>query len=264
MTDTDSVELARSAVRAAKNKCVKEMRDGDPGDITPYIFFERAGQLVAACKAPVISRDVGIDIARIGICGFAADAVIWTADAHFTHSPINPATGEKWAEGEMQKACDEEGACAVGLLQDAIMLIRQERIGGVTHYQQYPYDVDKTSRQVEWLEEARSGKGTDEALATEGREEEDKPSHSVAGGLIVKELSAAFAAPSLRVKLIAEGTLPIGLPEWQQLDIDVKTALLLKMAGAQVMLIDGARFSVPGPVAEPSPDDETNEVLLRT
>jgi hypothetical protein len=113
-TPTERLAYATKLIRETKEATVARSPQDDPGDMCPAALFERDGVFVAAGNAPEVDRDMGLELARVGIRGFAADAIIWAADAHAANSPINPATGEEWGPGGMQNACDNEGACAVG------------------------------------------------------------------------------------------------------------------------------------------------------
>lgn len=49
------------------------------------------------------------------------DRLVVSLDAHVSSGPINPATGQEWGPGEMQRACDEDGACSLGVITDTIV-----------------------------------------------------------------------------------------------------------------------------------------------
>lgn len=205
----------RYMARRAKERAVAAMTEEDSGDIAPLVFFEREGDFVAVVEAPGVDRDQALEIVNVGIPGYAAEAVALVVDIHYSTSLINPATGEEWEQGEMQQACDAEGACDVGLLQDSLFLVRHDRVAGITHTCLAPYQVDKTRREIAWLD----APDTDDLDCA---------------GFIVGSLAEAFAVPPLRVSLIAKGHLPLGDPARQQANIDSLTTLLFTGAGAKV------------------------------
>jgi hypothetical protein len=212
------------AIRDIKENTVADAPQDDPGDICPLVFFERDGMFVAAGHAPEVNRDQGLELANIGIRGFAADSIIWCTDAHGANTPINPATGKEWGPGGMQNACDNEGACAVGVLHDIVMIIHYDRVLGVMSYQSIPYEVDKENHTVDWVDGPEWTKfdGAD----------------GVTGGYIIDELRRAFAAPILRHELIAQNALPLGLPARQQAGLDEITVAGLRLMGMKATLIN--------------------------
>lgn len=220
-------DYAKNVARDVKEEHVRKLIGGT-GDIPPMVFFERAGAIVATAVAPEVDRDQGLAIAEIGIPGFAADAVTWVADTHMAKTPTNPATGKPWGPNEMQNACDNDGACAVGVLQDALLLVRVERHLGMrtTHL---PYDVDKAKRATTWHDVVEfDAKGMD------------------VQGLIPETLREAFAERTTRAALIAQNALPIGLPERQQQSVDAVIVTLLKAGGATVVIRTEAGLTAVG------------------
>lgn len=150
MTDIDDLSLPRGydaflgRVRSVKEDVVA-MYDGtdqSTDDITPAVwatFGDIGGVLVVA---PQIDRDMGLAACRIvGLTG--ADTITFMADSHLANDPINPATGEQWGPGEMQNACDVEGACSVGLLDDCLMVTTVWRDNDRTRGETLVYTVTK-------------------------------------------------------------------------------------------------------------------------
>lgn len=217
-------DYAIGIIRETKELTVAHSPKEDPGDMCPAVFFERDGALVAVGHAPEVDRDMGLELATVGIRGFAADSVIWCADAHVSNQMDNPATGEPWGPNGMQNACDNEGACLIGVLQDCLMVTSVDRVLGVTNFTTIPYEVDKETRTVEWVE------GPEWARAgwLEG---------GVKDGYIVDVLMRAFGVPILRHDLIAQNALPLGLPAVQQAGLDEITALGLGTIGMKAALI---------------------------
>jgi hypothetical protein len=216
-------------IKVTKNFVVQNMEGDDPGDIAPHVAFERDGQIIGIALSPAIDRDIGLRIAQIGVVGFAADAVYWACDAHVAKQAINPLTGERWKPGEMQNACDAEGLCLNGVLQDALMVVCYRRDEGLTHIRCLPYNVDKAFRSVEWLDEVNLDGGAD--------------------GLVVDGLTEAFSAPPARVAMIARQALPLGLPGEQQGLIDRITIETLRALGVALLLDENSFSSEAGLVS---------------
>jgi hypothetical protein len=223
-TPDQRYEWACGILRQTKENTVANAPEGDPGDICPAVLFERDGVFVAATTAPVVDRDMGLMAAQIGIPGFAADSVVWAADAHVTNTQINPATGEKWGPNEMQNACDNEGACAVGILRDCILAVHVDRVLGTRGFRSLTYEVDKAARKVKWTENPDDPLTTDFAKAGK------------ADGFISDQILAAFTAPIARHEMIARGAMPIGLPALQQERIDLVTGRILNDLGLFTLL----------------------------
>lgn len=223
-TPTERRDYAIGLVRATKEQTVARSPQDDPGDMCPAVLFERDGAFVAAGNAPDVDRDMGLELARVGIRGFAADSIIWCADAHVTNQQVNPATGEPWGPNGMQNACDNEGACLIGVLQDCLMVTCVDRALGVTNFQTIPYEVDKETRTVDWVE------GPEWARA-------DWLEKGVKNGYIVDVLMRAFSVPILRHDMIAQDALPLGLPGVQQAMLDEVTVTGLGLIGMKATLI---------------------------
>ena len=97
--------------------------DQTTDDVCPTIHVYRAEpfELEILAVAPEINRDAALWAATILGSMVQPDFITMMADAHTTGTMINPATGKQWGPGEMQAACDTEGACSVGLLDDCLM-----------------------------------------------------------------------------------------------------------------------------------------------
>lgn len=147
------MDLARHVgfVKSTKEKLVREAGPGIQDDICPIVVFERDGIQVAVCHAPQVDRDLGLAIASIGAPGYGADEMLFAVDAHYTTQPLNPRTGKPWQPGEMQKACDHEGACDVGVTTDCLMVLTVN-LAGEMRWMNVPYHVDKATRETHWLD----------------------------------------------------------------------------------------------------------------
>lgn len=97
--------------------------DRTTDDITPAVYVEvqHPFPVSVVAIAPAIDRDMGLSIAHILATALRPEWISFMADAHTANVPENPATGKPWGPGEMQNACDVEGACSVGMLDDCLM-----------------------------------------------------------------------------------------------------------------------------------------------
>ncbi len=146
----DPIEVAARAAWAHKEAACAAAGDTD---IPPHLLPWRAGSPVAAIICPQVDKQQALTAAALAVPGFGADAIAVTVDAHVTATPVNPATGRVWAPGEMQRACDQEGACSAGLLAAclATLLVRADH---TVELWQRKYRVDKTTGAVHWLDPA--------------------------------------------------------------------------------------------------------------
>lgn len=142
----------------------------NPGDIEPRVAWYRDGQPVAFGFADAVDRDRGLQMALIGIKGFAAEKVEMLFDTHVTDERFAERYGRNPDPGELQRLCDNEGACEIGLTTDAIfgsvMWRGSERMVNVS----VPYHVDKRRTEVEFVTDAKARKARrgDPLLVREG------------------------------------------------------------------------------------------------
>lgn len=172
-----------------REQSLKDMESRGTSDLAPMIEVYRDGRIVAVIQAFQVNRDLALDYLPLIVGGFAADAVVLCLDSHYTNNPTNPATGQPWGPGEMQKACDEDGACSVGLITDCLMVIEQHRDG---HHRQIalPYHEDKDARVVHWHDDESIFDSRDGSGQVEGR--------------IVDALNHAFSLQPLTLTFIRE------------------------------------------------------------
>lgn len=139
-----------SAHEAAKLKEIGCAR-ADHHDIVPFLQFFKDGNLIGTFFPDQIDRDKALAAICIITPLVGADLVCATLDAHVTTSMINPATGEKWGPGEMQAACDTEGACAVGLLTDCLATMGVFRDGHVEQVN-HRYTGHEVKGNLKWMD----------------------------------------------------------------------------------------------------------------
>lgn len=143
----DAVRQASDAACSMKEGgCEKE----DHYDICPTIEFYKDGRPVLMLVARGVSRDNALAAARIAAGPTKPDVICATLDAHVTQSMTNPATGKPWAPGEMQGACDDDGACATGLLTDCLCTMAVFRDGHQEMLQRR-YRGHETKGNLVWL-----------------------------------------------------------------------------------------------------------------
>lgn len=94
-------------------------------DLAPIVLIERDGTPLGIFEAPEVNKQHGLLVARAGFGGFGADTIIIVMDAHM--APIKPEEMEQYRPGEMQRQCDEEGACELGLMTDVLIFHRITR-----------------------------------------------------------------------------------------------------------------------------------------
>lgn len=136
-----------------KERVVADAPEDHPGDIVPSVQILRDGEHLVDILAREVDRDQMLHAATIAIPGLSASEAIITVDAHYSNKP-GPRPGTTWEPHQMQKMCDEEDACSLGLITDCLWIMRFTRDGG-REMANLPYHVHKTSRTVAWIEDKR-------------------------------------------------------------------------------------------------------------
>lgn len=180
LTTVNDENLSR--FRSLKEQAVADMEDRGTDDIQPLIEVWRDGEPILFIMCPNVDRDEGLDAAYYSIRGLAADRIVMMLDAHVTKNMTNPKTGKPWGPGEMQAACDDDGACNLGLITDCLVINDVSRDGNFTMHT-LPYHVNKDAKEVHWQE------GENEHTMKEDDE-------SKLEGLIPNVLRDAFAKPT--------------------------------------------------------------------
>jgi hypothetical protein len=96
------------------------------GDMPPTIFGERNGRVLCAVVAPQVDKYQGLQAAAMLRRGLAIDTLTMILDAHIRTGKIGQEDEfmKNYKHGDMQKACDEEGACELGLISDCLVCHR--------------------------------------------------------------------------------------------------------------------------------------------
>ena len=201
--------------------------EGDD-DLNPMVEVFRAGVLVALIVAPHVDRDQGLHACRIAAVGFSADKISMVMDAHMASAPVNPKTGKEWGPGEMQRACHEDGACAVGLITDCLLVMDAYRTGRIVQ-STLPYHVHAEAKTVRWVVDEHVG-----TLDT------DTPNNELQG-IVPDAVRDAFTKPQIIDSMRAElglGVEHFGLTEEQaRIHCDCAMAKLLGSEDYQVALV---------------------------
>jgi hypothetical protein len=224
------LEHAAKVARQVKESLVERTTVDEVDDITPTALIWRDEKLVATIICQQVDRDEALGYCSIAIPAYGADAVTLSFDVHVSEK-TGPREGETWKPGQMQTLCDDEGACATGLITDAIATMHMRRDGSVDHVTDR-YHVHKEARKVVWFER--------NVVDVWNHDPGNKEQRFV--GLIPDSLRHFFSLPTL-VQL-AEKELPglmsgeeFGLtPHEAQLHRDIAMTKILVMQGASVML----------------------------
>jgi hypothetical protein len=88
------------------------------GDIPPVVIVEKNGEDLCTVFAPQVDKMMGLRAAQVLRQGFDPDYMTVMFDAHYAQGKKDESEeefAERFPAGSMQKMCDEENACAVGL-----------------------------------------------------------------------------------------------------------------------------------------------------
>jgi len=103
------------------------------GDLPPTIIAERNGEVFAIVIASDIDKELALKASDILRHGAGADSLVLILDAHVRTMDKD---GEdeflkNYKHGDMQRACDEEGACELGLISDCLVCHRIDKDGKI-------------------------------------------------------------------------------------------------------------------------------------
>lgn len=216
-------------------------------DLKTMVEIIRDGKPVCSVVAPQVDRDMGLHVVQIGAEVFEATECWFMSDSHISHSKEGP-DGKPWGPGAMQRACDQEGACELGLITDCLMVYGRTRDRSREYLITVPYHINKTAREVHWIDKEAECKLPNDA--------ED----SRIEGLIPDVFEECFANDTLHT-LIAKGNLPelfaplakdLGnMPEDERLaHADVAAMKFLTMQGFAVMATQPANDTARAIYAE--------------
>lgn len=167
MSANTNIDENMDRFRGMKEEAARDMDRLGTDDVPGVVEIWRDGDPLLLIISPQIDRDLVLDAAYFAIPAFAADRAIVMLDAHFSTEPTNPKTGKPWEQGEMQKACDEDGACSLGIITDCLLI--NDVTADSYKMATLPYHVNKEAKQVHWQDDKDSFQELDEGATVTGR-----------------------------------------------------------------------------------------------
>lgn len=216
------VEVHVDWARYLKGDVVSDRKAGQNDDLAPVLDFRRDpdDETVALVFCVNVDRDEALQAASVGVPGWEADHLICLLDAHQSDERFLEHYGHTPDPFELQDLCDNEGACELGLITDAIMILEAWRSGRL-RMTNVPYHVHKTARTVHWIE--------DDRFACFDTEE-----HKDGGlaGIVPEALRHFFTIPTLGERVELDPA-QFGLdPDGPQAQIHKDLAVMTVLAGA--------------------------------
>lgn len=239
-------DVVRKASNAACSMKERGCEENDHYDICPTIEFYKDGVPILMLVTKGISRDNALAAARIAAGPVQPDAICITLDAHVTQEMNNPKTGKPWGPGEMQASCDDEGACATGLLTDCLVTMAVFSDGHHEHLQRR-YRGHETAGNLVWL-----GEGDAMVSGTDNNQQ--------VTGYVVEHLAQSLAFALDQSPRLAEAEAEVARTAAAE-GISEKMQFWHKVcAGAKLALLSGA--SVGALVC--APDEEVATMVNET
>ena len=153
-----NLTLGGEWLEQAKNQKQAWVHATDVGDVPPTVFIEKDGKHLCTVVATQVDKHMGLYACRLLKKAFDPDFVTLMLDAHMTISEGKSKEEEErilekyvGKPGSMQKACDEEGACALGEITDCINVLRVDREGNIA-YGVVSYDYHGKGTTLEWTD----------------------------------------------------------------------------------------------------------------
>jgi hypothetical protein len=129
------------------------------GDVPPTVIAERNGEVFAIVVSPDVDKEMALRASAILRQG-GADSLTLILDAHVRS--VNTKDGDEFLKnykhGDMQRACDEEGACELGIISDCLICQRIDSSGKIT-LRILPYDYHGEGTEFKWKEETEQPEG---------------------------------------------------------------------------------------------------------
>lgn len=123
------------------------------GDLPPTIIAERNGEVFAIVIASDIDKELAFKASHILRTGAGADALVLILDAHVRS--VDAEKGDEFLKnykhGDMQRACDEEGACELGIISDCLICHRIDKDGNIS-MKILPYSYHGKGTDFKWTE----------------------------------------------------------------------------------------------------------------
>lgn len=217
----------------------------DRGDIPPVIFIEKDGKQLCQVFAPEVNRDLGLMAAELLKMGFDPDTMVILMDAHFAEGKGKMTEEEfakKFPPGSMQKMCDEQGACELGLITDCILSLQISRDGKIRQAT-IPYSYHGKGTPFRWFEDRISV--FDENNGQPGDDDDKKME-----GLIPDALREIMAAPAaMQHPVFQQMASSLGLaPDAPELQIRVGRSILPILANQGFMIVVSEEIAKYGPM----------------
>lgn len=211
------MNLEQSIEFARKRKEARVAVAPDDHDLRPLLVFSRGGQTVAIVTTPDVDKEQGLAAARLGLSGYSADEVILILDAHM--KLMQPGEDPP-APGELQRMCDQEGACELGLITDLVVVNRITR-DGEQEMACVPYAYHGSGTVFRWSGEVHTARGEE------------------IEGYITESLSDAMIE-SHRMNVVAAAVLALGIsPAQARVEADEGMTVVLRRLGCEVEQFTG-------------------------
>lgn len=195
-------------------------------DIPPYLVGFRGERGRAGAVIEVICEEVdrerGLDAMYL-LAAMECVAIAATFDAHLSTQMTNPRTGKRWKQDEMQKLCDGEGACDLGLLTDCLMTSAVFADGKVAGYNR-SYHLHEAKGEIAWVSEGEAmGEGVEGATL---------------GGYVIENMKHLMKEGHARAQLVMSGLAAqeAGIVMPQHAGTYRDTSLILKLAEDAAMV----------------------------
>lgn len=201
------------------------------GDIPPMVIPERNGEILAVVFAPEIDKELGYQAASMCNAGFSPDFLTVVFDSHVSsQSKVEGQTLEeaekefakKFPPGSMQKMCDEEGACDLGVITDCLSCFKINKNGDVIFATlPYSYHGKADGRPFQWLPEKNMIIN-------------DKISDKQISGTIVRTLR----------EIMKDGSIFEVFPELKKMGFEDEERNLFHSSRAMISLLNATNFIV--------------------
>lgn len=122
-------------IEHVRNQKLFWVKHNDRGDMPPSVIAFRGGQFVGTFFAPQVDKIKGLNAADMCRRGLFADQIVCVFDAHVYRSKPGEdyeKVRATWPGGSMQRACDDNGVCALGELSDCLTVLLVDHAGNVS------------------------------------------------------------------------------------------------------------------------------------
>jgi hypothetical protein len=120
------------------------------GDMPPYLIIEKDGIQVASIFAPQIDKMLALKAAHMCRVAIGINGIALCCDSHM--ASMKAGDEKNWKPGEMQRMCDEEGACEAGLISDCLSIVTLDRKDKLC-LASIPYSYHGKGTKFSWAED---------------------------------------------------------------------------------------------------------------